>query len=56
MMSEGSRALAEHIKSFKEDLYTMAKIMNDYGKYCVAFGKTVSINHQGMVDMYKVND
>ncbi len=55
-MSDGSRALANHIKSFKDDLYTMAKIMNEYGNYCVNFGKTVSVNQQNMIDMYNVND
>ena len=54
-VSDGSRVLAEHIKSYKNDLYAMAKIMNEYGAFCVNFGSTVAINEQKMVDEYNVN-
>lgn len=54
-MSDGSRMVAEHIKSYKTDLYDMALVINEYGNFCVNFGSTVADNEQGMRDAYNVN-
>lgn len=54
-ISDGARAIAADILTYKDELENMAKVIEDYGNYCAASGATVVRNEENIADNYKVN-
>ena len=53
-ISEGSRAIANDILQYKDDLENMARVIEDYGNYSTSTGATVVRNEENIADTYKV--
>ena len=54
-ISDGARAIAADILTYKDELENMAKVIEDYGNFCTSSGATVVRNEQNIADTYKVN-
>ncbi len=54
-ISDGARAIAADILTYKDELENMAKVIEDYGNYCTSSGATVERNEQNIADTFKVN-
>ena len=52
-ISDGSRSVAEKIKSYRQDLYNMGLTIGKYGVYCVKLSATVKKNEDNMISEYK---
>ena len=54
-ISDGARAIAADILTFKDDLENMARVIEDYGNFASSSAVTVIRNEQNISDTYKVN-
>lgn len=51
-LSPAARAIGERIRSKRNDLDEMTKIINEYGEYCLMTANTVNKNEQNIIDSY----
>ena len=49
-LSQGARAIAAQIQSYRDDLDKMTKVISDYGNYCLTSSNTVMRNEQNIID------
>lgn len=51
-LSPAARALGTQIRTFREDLDKMTKVINDYGTYCLTSSNTVIKNEENIIDNF----
>ena len=54
-LSPGSRAIANQIQTYRDDLNKMARVINDYGDFCLFSDHAVVNNEQNIIDNAKAN-
>jgi len=54
-ISDGAKAIAADILTYKDELENMARVIEDYGNFCTSSGATVIRNEQNIADNFKVN-
>lgn len=54
-VSPDARAKANEMLAYKDDLAAMARVILDYGNYCITSGRTVVNNQNNIIDNFKIN-
>ena len=52
-VSPAAKALAAKIRTYKDDMDAMTKIIDDYGTFCMRSSNKVNRNEQNIMDTFK---